>query len=109
MTPSLPSTLLSRLPRAAAAFFLSLAIGLVLFLLVGIAAPVWILNAAYGSQQLLDAPGHGGMLALGLMLLTVPIAGVIAFAAMIALTRKFYSLLSPRYNPSPSENEGASV
>jgi hypothetical protein len=72
--------------RAAAAGLASIAVALVLFIVCGVVLPIWIMNLSFGTQRVLDAPGHGS----AILFLTVPIAGVICFFAMFGFIVYFY-------------------
>ena len=72
--------------RVVAAVLASVVVALLLFVVCGVIVPVWIMDLSYGAQRVLDAPGHGS----AILFLTVPIAGVICFFAMIGFIVYFY-------------------
>jgi hypothetical protein len=72
--------------RVVAAVLASVVVALVLFVICGVILPVWVMDLSYGAQRVLDAPGHGS----AILFLTVPIAGLICFFAMIGFGVYFY-------------------
>ncbi len=70
-------------------------ISLVGFLLLGVFLPMWAMTLVYGRQDVQDAPGHGGLV----LLLTLPIAGVLAVVGFVFLAPALCRRLStPRGN-----------
>ena len=67
-------------------------LSLIAFLLVGVFLPMWAMMLFYGRQNVQDAPGHGGII----LLLTLPIAGVLALGGFVFLTPVLYRRFSTR-------------
>ena len=78
--------------RGLGAGVVSALISLIAFLLVGVFLPIWAMILFYGRQSVQDAPGHGGMI----LLLTLPIAGVLALGGFVFLTPALHRRFSTR-------------
>jgi hypothetical protein len=72
--------------RATAAVLVAVVVSFVLFIVVGLVLPVVLMKLSFGTQPLLDAPGHGS----ALLLITAPIAGVICFVFTFGFIVYFY-------------------
>lgn len=69
--------------RLTASIILALAVALILFVLLGVFIPIFLLDAIFGAVQ--ESPGHGG----AIILATVPIAGAASIVAFIFLLSAF--------------------
>ena len=83
------------LGRGISAGLVSALISLVTFLLLGVFLPIWTMMLVNGRQNVQDAPCHGGII----LLLTLPVAGVLALGGFVFLTLALYRRFStPRGN-----------
>jgi hypothetical protein len=80
----------NRILRAAAAVLISILVSLVLFIVVGLLVPVWLMFLSFGKQSVLDAPGHGS----AILLVIAPIAAVVCFIYMFGFIVYFYEKLT---------------
>ena len=78
--------------RGLGAGLVSAFISLIAFLLIGVFLPVWVMMIVYGRQTVQDAHGHGGII----LLLTLPIACVLALVVFAFLTPCVYRRFSTR-------------
>jgi hypothetical protein len=78
--------------RGLGAGLVSAVIALIAFLLLGVFLPMWAMMLVYGRQNVQDAPGHGGII----LLLTLPIAGILALGGFVWLTPVLYRRLCTR-------------
>jgi hypothetical protein len=85
-------TLMIAVVRGLGAGLVSALISLIVFLLVGVFLPMWAMMLVYGRQDVQDAPGHGGIV----LLLTLPIAGVLALGGFVFFTPALYRRFSAR-------------
>lgn len=76
--------------RWLSAGLISALISLIAFLLLGVFLPMWAMMLVYGRQNVQDAPGHGGII----LLLTLPIAGILALVGFAFLTPALYRRFS---------------
>ena len=76
--------------RGLSAGLMSALISLIAFVVVGVFLPMWAMVLVYGRQNVQDAPGHGGIV----LLLTLPIAGVLALCGFLVLTPALYRRFS---------------
>jgi hypothetical protein len=67
-------------------------LALIAFVLVGGFLPMWAMMLVFGRHNVQDAPGHGGII----LLLTLPIAGVLALYGFVFLTPALYRRFSTR-------------
>jgi hypothetical protein len=77
--------------KALAAFGLAALVSFGALLLGGVALPVWGLAGIFGSKAMHDAPGHGGVAVLALMVFTFPVAALFSLGLALWLTVKFYT------------------
>ena len=76
--------------RGFGATLVTAAISTIGFVLLGVFLPVWAMMLIYGQQNVQDAPAHGGVI----LLVTLPIAGVLALCGFFVLTPLVYRKLS---------------
>lgn len=69
------------------ACLVAIALGAAFVLLFGVLAPLWVMNAVYGSQAVYDSPAHGGVITI----LTVPASVLIALVGIPLLASAFAS------------------
>jgi hypothetical protein len=78
--------------RWSLAFVLALVMGILFVVGVGMFAPVLLMNAIYGSDAVMAAPGHGS----AILFLTVPLTGIVALVFLLPLT----AMLATKFNRS---------
>jgi hypothetical protein len=79
--------------RGIGATLVSVVISIGGFLLFGVFLPVWTMMLIHGRQNVQDAPAHGGII----LLVTLPIAGLLALCGFFILTPVVYRRLSTRH------------
>jgi len=75
--------------RGVGAALLAAVISMLGFLLVGVFLPMWTMVSHHGTQDVEDAPAHGG----AILLLTMPFAGVLSLCTFCILTAVIYRRL----------------
>ena len=80
----------SKLLRIIMAAVASIIAGIATVILLGVLLPVWTMVLVYGEQEVLDSPGNGSVI----LLLTLPVAGMIAILSVIPVGQFVYRRLS---------------
>lgn len=80
----------NRFLRLIAAVLISFVVSVLMFVVVGLVVPVVLMNMAFGSQEVHDAPGHGS----AILLVIAPIAALISFIFMFGFIMYFYEKLT---------------